>query len=61
MTAERDAKLNALGFSWEKREPPSVGSNDNIISCPDKITSERMKRKSPPAGSNESHVSVLTR
>jgi hypothetical protein len=56
MTAEREAKLNALGFLWEKRESPLiVGSNDNTVICADEVTSERKKRKSP-AGSNESHV-----
>ena len=29
MTAEREAKLNVLGFLWEKRESPLVGSNAN--------------------------------
>jgi hypothetical protein len=55
MTAEHEAKLNVLGFLWEKRESPLVASNDNNVLCPDEVTSEREKRKSP-AGSNESHV-----
>jgi hypothetical protein len=46
MTAEHEAKLDALGFLWERRESPLiVGSNDNTSSCPDEITSERKERK----------------
>jgi hypothetical protein len=56
MTAEREAKLNVLGFVWEKRASPS-GLDVNTIPSPDEIRSKREKRQSPAsAGSNENHV-----
>jgi hypothetical protein len=43
MTAEHEAKLNVLGFSWAKRQSSSVGSNDNNnVLCPDKVSSESL-------------------
>jgi hypothetical protein len=56
MTAEREAKLNVLGFVWEKRE--SQASLDvNNMPCPDEITSEREKRQSPAsAGLNANNI-----
>jgi hypothetical protein len=46
MTAEKEAKLNVLGFSWVKRQSPA-GSNDdnNNVICPDEVTSESLPMK----------------
>jgi hypothetical protein len=40
MTAEHEAKLNVLGFSWVKSQPPAASNDTNNILCPDKVTSE---------------------
>ncbi len=42
MTAEREAKLNVLGFSWGKRKSSAVSNDNNIGICPDKVTSKSL-------------------
>jgi hypothetical protein len=45
MTAEHEAKLNLLGFSWVRSHAPASCSNDNnsnVRLCPDKVTSESL-------------------
>jgi hypothetical protein len=59
MTAEREAKLNVLGFVWERRES-QASLNVNTIPCPDQITSERAKRQSPASASAGSNANNST-
>jgi hypothetical protein len=44
MTAEHEAKLNVLGFSWVKSSTGSNDNNNNVL-CPDEVKSKSLLMK----------------
>jgi hypothetical protein len=42
MTAECEAKLNVLGFSWVRRHSPAGSFDNNNVLCPDEVASESL-------------------